>query len=95
MIVYMLEDIKDLVIDNTGWLTEFVAVCRNIMAIIAITKMFNKFFHLIKELLSKPTLVVVDTTIPLEYTSAVEVELGNVSLGAPSATCSVEVVNVT
>ena len=39
----------------------------------------------------KPTLVVVDFAIPIEYTSAVEVDLGAVSsLGPLSSSCSVQ-----
>ena len=50
------------------------------VTVIKATKAFClAVYQRIKEFFSKPTLVVVDTIIPIEYTSAVGINLGTVS----------------
>ena len=73
---------------------EFDDVFGLIAISVGILQFIIKLIQYIIKLIPKPTLVVVDTVIPIEFTSQVEatpveVNLGTVSLGAPSAVCSV------
>ena len=59
---------------------------------------FNIIGQYLLELFSKPTpdptFVEADFALPIEFSSAVNIHLGTVSTGAPSATCSVQAVSL-
>ena len=59
---------------------------------------FNIIGQFLLELFSKPTsnptLVEADFALPIEFNSVVNIHLGAVSTGAPSATCSVHAVSL-